>query len=747
MMDIQNYSLRATQWLIRWRLPLLAIALVVAAAAYPFADGLEFDQTLQNMFPTGDPEVAAFEKFARTFGGDQLVMVVYDEPDLMTPAGVERVQKLADQLAEELPGVSSVVSIANTPAGAAIAVGNLAGAAADLQLIEGYLIGADRRTVAIVCTLVPKSTGEDRTANTVDEIRRIACEHAPDAAIAGQPVMMVDGFRHLDRDGRRLAIVSSLLLIATIVFLFRSVRWVLIPLIVVQGTLIFSKAIFVLSGLRLSMVSTMFSSVITVTCIAMVIHVVVRVRVARDSGSSPRESLLAAGALLAAPIFWTCLTDAVGFGALLTSSVGPVQDYAVMMAIGSLVTLLAVAVLLPGLALLGQLDSDPQHTWGEKRLDAGLDRLVDWIEQRGKTVGVVAVVLGLAVALGCLRLQVETDFTKNFRDDSPIVHSYNIIEERLGGAGVWDVMIPVPEKLSPEFFANVRNFQERLRSIQVLDADGVSQPGLTKVLSLVDLIDSKMFPGVQNAFSADAFESTVGFVMRGGLPDGGRALLSTDPETGQRYLRIMLRSLERQPADQKLKLISEVREISARWFPNSAATGFFVLLARLIEGVMRDQWIAFAAASAAIGLMLLVAFRSPVYAVLPLLPNALPIVMVLGLLGWLDIRMNLGTVMIAAVSMGLSVDSSIHYLSEFRRLRTAGASLHDALHQSHHTVGRAMVFSTLALIIGFSSLCFSEFSPTVYFGAMVCVAMLGGLIGNLLLLPLLLKWVEGGGEG
>ncbi|MCG8583854.1 MAG: MMPL family transporter, partial [Pirellulales bacterium] len=219
-------------------------------------------------------------------------------------------------------------------------------------------------------------------------------------------------------------------------------------------------------------------------------------------------------------------------------------------------------------------------------------------------------------------------------------------------------------------------------------------------------------------------------------------LLAEDPETGERYMRVMLRSRERQPAAEKLKLIEEVGELSESWFPGSEATGFFVLLSRLTDGVLDDQWRAFAAATAAIGLMLLVAFRSPVYAVLPLLPNALPIVMVLGLLGWLEIKMNLGTVMIAAVSMGLSVDSSIHYLSEFRRLRLAGQSLHDALHHAHHTVGRAMVFSTLALIIGFSSLCISEFAPTVYFGAMVCLAMLGGLIGNLLLLPLLLKWVE-----
>ena len=740
-MTTESLSKRASEWLIRCRLWLLAIGLVLAACAYPLAGRLAFDETLQNMFAPGDPELARFEKFARIFSSDQIVLVVYEDAELMTPAGIAALRSIAEELSGSLPGISTVVSLADTPAGLFLEQGNLKLAEPELALVEGYLVGADRRTAAIVCTLVPKSTGEDRTASTVDEIRAIALKHHPDAAIAGQPVMMVDGFRHLYRDGKRLKLFSSLLLFATIVFLFRSVRWVIIPLVIVQATLIFSEAAFVLSGLRLSMVSTMFQSVITVTCIAMVIHFVVRVRVARDTGQSPRESLLAAGTLLAAPIFWTCLTDAAGFGALLTSSVGPVQDYAVMMAIGSIVSLVAVALFLPGLALLGNVDSDPQHTWGEKRLDVGLDHIVRWIEQRGTTVAFIAILLGVSVAAGILRLEVETDFTKNFREDSPIVTSYNMIEDRLGGAGVWDLMIPAPKTLTPAFFEQIRQFEDRLRGVTVAGEHGESQPGLTKVLSLVDLIDSKLAPNLQGAFSDSAFDTWIGVAMRGGLPDGGRSLLAEDPDSGERFLRIMLRSRERQRADQKLALIQEIREISGQWFPKSEATGFFVLLARLIDGVLRDQWIAFAAATAAICLMLLLAFRSPVYALLPLVPNALPIVMVLGMLGWLGIKMNLGTVMIAAVSMGLSVDSAIHYLTEFRRLRRDGASLRDALHHSHQTVGRAMVFSTLALVVGFSSLCLSEFAPTVYFGAMVCLTMLGGLIGNLLLLPLLLKWV------
>ena len=125
-------------------------------------------------------------------------------------------------------------------------------------------------------------------------------------------------------------------------------------------------------------------------------------------------------------------------------------------------------------------------------------------------------------------------------------------------------------------------------------------------------------------------------------------------------------------------------------------------------------------------------------AVVALVPNALPILIVTGLMGWLGLKINMGAAMIAAVSLGLSIDSSIHYLSTFRRARDEGRSLDDALAAAHQTVGRAMVFSTLALIVGFSVLCTSQFVPTIYFGVLVSLSMLGGLAGNLIVLPALL---------
>ena len=147
-------------------------------------------------------------------------------------------------------------------------------------------------------------------------------------------------------------------------------------------------------------------------------------------------------------------------------------------------------------------------------------------------------------------------------------------------------------------------------------------------------------------------------------------------------------------------------------------------------------------AAAGIFLLLTLSFRSVLLAAVALVPNALPIFVVLGLMGWCGQRINMGTAMIAAVSMGLSVDSSIHWLVAFRRRLAGGHALPAALDVAHRTAGRAMVFATMALVVGFLALTSSGFIPTVSFGALTCLTLLGGLAGNLVVLPVMLALLE-----
>ena len=208
-------------------------------------------------------------------------------------------------------------------------------------------------------------------------------------------------------------------------------------------------------------------------------------------------------------------------------------------------------------------------------------------------------------------------------------------------------------------------------------------------------------------------------------------------------MRIMLRARERQPSETKLKLITDVEAAARKRFPEARATGLFVLLTYLIESLMGDQVSSFVIAAVAIVVLMAIAYHSLALGSILLIPNLFPIVLVIGAMGWIGLPINIATAMIASVSMGLTVDSSIHYLAGYidaRRRR--GHSFSAALKETHQGVGLALVFANIALVAGFSVLALSHFIPLIYFGILVSVAMLGGLLGNLILLPLLLRVVD-----
>jgi predicted RND superfamily exporter protein len=418
--------------------------------------------------------------------------------------------------------------------------------------------------------------------------------------------------------------------------------------------------------------------------------------------------------------------------------------------------LLSIGLLVPGLALLPGRDAKPRQLWGQGWLERRLFTLVDWVERKPWWLGAATLLVTVLGVVGTLRLEVESDFTKNFRADSQLVESYVYVEENLGGAGVWDVMLPAEEALTWDYLKQVYRLERRLQQeVTVAGPDGEQVPALTKTLSLADAIVAGSPVNIDKmplAILRNATARTGLATMRAKIPTFYQALYNQDPTNGQHYFRIMLRSQERQPSAVKKQIIGQVEQIVAEEFPDGEVTGFYVLLAGLIDSILRDQWLAFGVACVGVLLMMIAALRSLRLAVIALVPNALPILVVLGSFGWLQLlgfsefKINMGAAMIAAVSMGLSIDSTIHYLTAYRRAKAAGGTTIEAIGEAQQGVGRAVVLSTAALVVGFLSMAMSNFIPTIYFGLLTSLTMLGGLAGNLLLLPLLLRVVGGRGK-
>ena len=747
---------RVARWLVDHRGRLALVAIVLAGIAVERSRHLAFSRSIDTMFDRADPALVPFRRLVRTFGASEIALAVYDDPALFTPAGIARLRELTGRLGRE-PGVRSTTSLATTPLGDRVV--DLDGsptARRIVRLLEGYAVGADHRTAGVVCVLEPAPAAAAARAvavsraDTIDRLRGIMAE-LPAGTVAGEPVMLRDGFAMLTRDGNLLGTASGLLAGGVLLICFRSLRWLAVPLTVVLLALWGTRGLLAVAGLELTMVSTMLSAMITVVAIATVTHLIIEFRRQRDAGRGPEDALRETLATLFWPVVGAIATDIIGFGALVFSRVGPVHDFGLMTALGAGMVLVAVGLAVPWVALAGRFDADPRRAWGEDHLARGMDGLVRRIVRHPLPILATAAVLVAAAVAGMRWLTVETDFTRNFRPTSPTVASYELVESRLGGAGIWDVLVPAgaggtaaETGIDAATLERLAGLEERLR--QEVRLPGADEPALTKVMSLADLLDVAPVPLerlTRTPLGSWLVTQAIGF-LRVQYPQLTGALVGRDPADGTTWLRVMLRARERQPAAAKRAIIDQVQRIVAEEYPpadgkpGGEVTGFFVLLAQLVDRMLVDQWFTFALAAVGIFLILAIAFASPLLAAVALVPNALPIFVVLGLLGWAGEPVNMGTAMIAAVSLGLSVDSSIHYITAFRRRLRAGHATAAALEAAHQTAGRAMVFSTLALVVGFLALTTSGFMPTVSFGWLSCLTLAGGLAGNLVVLPVLL---------
>ena len=761
--------------LIQYRNPLLFLAALAVLCAIPLSEQLVFDQRIESFFAEDSPDLILLNRSRSEFGGDEFVLVAWTEdrlldvagddypPNLKTaladdwvplaPEAEERIRKTAARL-NQIPGINTEKT-QHLPGMLEKTIRFKNMKRAMVLLFEGTLIGQDARTTGIIVELLPESEAEVPRGRTIDEIRRVAATLHAEVAVAGEPVQVYDMFQLVEQDSRSLFLVSLAILSIVLLVMFHGLRWLLAPVGLVLGAVLITRAVLQLLGAELSMVSSMLNSLVTVIGIATFMHVIVHYRDLRNSRGiedvpiEPQEAARRTLSDMAAPVFWTCATTAVGFGSLLVSQITPVRSFSVMMCLATIVVLAGCFVLLPATLASGSRLRIPTAVPLEHWLDRVLHINCQILEKRPVATGLICLLLLGASAPGVLRLTLETDFSRNFKESSKIVKSLRFVESRLGGAGSWEVAFDTPETLDDEFLKGIHKLTLKLRE-QATDNQNLTVLSLTDMTSL----PPRFFGPTRNLDR-----------IRQRHPE----LVGSFYNEERNRMRIVLRSAEQQPADSKEKQILAVRATVEEYFAADArrryaeaiatgadpadiheiqksppsASGMFVLLAAVIQSLLSDQLNSFLVATGGIFLCMTIAFRSLRIGLISLLPNIFPVTLVMGSLGWLGTRVNIGTAMITSVSMGLTVDSTIHYITAFERARRT-TSVSEALQIAHAGAGRAVVFAHLALIAGFLVLTASRFVPLVYFGGLLTLSLVGGIWGDLVLLPLLLRWTTSG---
>jgi len=575
-----------------------------------------------------------------------------------------------------------------------------------------------------------------------------------------------------------------LLLMACLYGFFRSTRWVLLPVAGSALTILFTTGLLGFYGKPATVISSNFVSLLAIITISLNIHLIVRYREVfhltpeASVGDLVRQTMLSKFA----PCLYNTLTTVAAFGSLMASSIVPVEDFGWMMCIGIVIGFVLTFFFFPSVLMLLPL-GNPGITLNE---ELGLTRVLSHNARwRPGLVVSLGLVLAIVAWFGVSRVSLDNRFIDYFKADTEINAGMRFIDESLGGTVPFDVVLTFPA-YEPLTGQNVfgdedggddfsEGFDEAPADDDFVDdfaddfTDGApdpfpqrywftrdkldrvtavhryleSRPEVGKVLSLTTMEDlAKQFTDGK-PLSGVEIAGILGLLPQHLIPE----LITpyAHPESGR--LRINARVIESGPGFDRDALVNDIRQHAfqaADFQPDEVqVTGMLVLFNSMLNKLFSSQVDTLAYVLLATFTMFLILMRSLLYAVLGLLPNVLAAALVIAFMGYAGIPLDMMTITIASISIGIGVDDAIHYLHRFKEEYDENGDARLAVAWSHATIGRAMYFTSLTVIIGFSVLCFSNFVPTILFGLLVAVAMALALIANLSLLPALLVLCKG----
>jgi hypothetical protein len=484
-----------------------------------------------------------------------------------------------------------------------------------------------------------------------------------------------------------------------------------------------------------TVISSNFTALLFIITMSMAIHVVVRYRelAARDPERDYRDLVFEAACLVAKPCFYCALTTMVGFGSLVVSGIRPVEDFGLMMTVGIGVAYAMCFLFFPALLALLRKPSEaatsPDQGGG---ITGMLARVTD---RHAPLVLILAVVVVVAGSWGVSRLTVENKFIDYFKSSTEIYQGMKLIDEQLGGTAPLEIILE-GEGSNAWFRAD-----QRARIRQVHDfLDQLPETG--KVLSL----DSPVRV-VEKINGDQPINDFLFNMIRGALPaDLKEAVLLPYVNEDASQTRIEVRVRETYPGLQRDVLLNKIERFLQDEMglaeQDYRITGIYVLYNNLLQSLFNSQIRTIVLVFAAVWLMFAILFRSLILATIGLVPNVFPVVLVLGILGWVGIPLDIMTITIAAITIGIAVDQTIHYIHRFQREYPREGSYVRTMYRCHDSIGKAMYYTSLTIILGFSLLVLSNFKPTIYFGLFTGLAMVAALLGSMTLLPRLIIWLK-----
>lgn len=599
----------------------------------------------------------------------------------------------------------------------------------------------------------------------IEAIRAVMAQHRGSAQLfLGGVSMIADdmiSFIKSDLKVFGLCVLSLLALVLWVIF--RQLQWVILPLLCSVLSVVATCGLLGMFGWEVTVISSNFISLQLIITMSVVIHLIVRYRelICQDPGAKQRALVRETVLSMAKPCGFAVLTTVAGFSSLILCNILPVITFGWMMSAGIGVSLLLTFILFPATLMLM-----PECIPTSCRLSFSFSTaLGHFTEKHGRFIMALSILLLVGSIFGAARLKVENSFIDYFRKTTEIYRGMKVIDEKLGGTTPLDVLVnfPVDEgaaadssggaptgafaELEAQFEADKNQAQywfttRKMRQIEAVHDYLDALPETGKVLSLATML--KVGRRINQGRDLDNFELAL---IYNELPETyRRIILSPYVSIEHSQARFALRVKDSDPNLRRNELLRKIRRDLTGQLGlaenNVKMAGLLLLYNNMLQSLFSSQILTMGAVVVALMLMFLVLFRSLKISLIAIFPNLLSVGMVLGFMGWAAIPLDMMTITIAAISVGIAVDDTIHYIHRFRSEFARDGSYLATMHRCHGSIGYAMYYTSVTIIIGFSILVLSNFIPSIYFGILTVLAMIVALLAALTLLPQLILVIK-----
>lgn len=757
-------------FVILYRLPIICLAVLLLLVMTFTGPAIPFDNTTQRYFVEGDLALDNFDTLIDLFGDNEYAIVGIEQG--LDSADVFNLQTLTTIAAlteffESHRFVTQVRSLTNYQfihgVGDSLSTDYLIEDIDDLienpteldqirnrirdeRLATGTLVSEDFRHARITARIEYRDdTAAHKVALAQELYQFIEAQGLESDAYqlhhSGYP-LLAERFETLVREDLQFIIpVMALLMLAMLYISFRTLAATLLPGLMITTGLLAVNEIQSYLGIPHSTVDQALLPTLIIIGVGITVHVLVEFYHAMEASQDSRHAAREAVINLWKPAFFTAITTSAGFLALSVIRIAPVREYALLGAIGPMLLFLLAMSLLP--ALLSYTSSLSQTT--VTVINAGLvTRLTNslptfTLKYRNRILATGVACLAFA-AYSIPKIQVDTNYVTLFKESSQVRQDILYLDRVFSGVLTLDIILDsgaAEGVKNPEFLRQVEEFQSWL------DARESTGP----INSLVDYLKeiNQALNGNDPTFYRlpESREMAAQFLLlynSSGTDENLSDLIDFD----NRFLRLFvpivnMTSFETQ---QEFEIIeSHVRENYPLMLP--LLTGAVQLLMEQDSYVAEGMPRSFITALLVMSLFFLILFRSLQYGLLCMVPSVLPILMTGGLAGLLGIYLDLSMMLVGAITMGIAVDDSIHVMNRYLRAKRTGATTHTAITHAMNDSGRAVVFSSAVLVLGFGVFCLASFTTVIYVGIFGSTIMLLALIGDLVLLPALLHWLDG----